>query len=189
MTRNDVRNYHSNESRFKRLIIQSQTGDSNAYYLLLTELSAFLKNYLKKRIYKNDDIDEVLQEILLATHRSLNTYDSQKKFMTWFLAISEYKIIDYIRSQTKISSESFDPMKIVYDYHINSKQVEVRLRIEKALQQMTQREREILISLKIKGYSVEELSRELNLSIPNTKMIAHRAYNNFIKFYGDNYEI
>lgn len=90
-----------NETSFRELAIQSQDGGREAYALLLKNLNLFLKNYLRRRLFNQSEIDEVIQETLMAVHRSLHTYDKEKAFMAWLLAITEYKIVDYIRGGKK----------------------------------------------------------------------------------------
>lgn len=170
-----------NETLFKQLMLASQTGDSQAYRKLLNGLSLFLKNYLRKRIFEKNDIEEITQEILMAIHKSLHTYDSQKSFMGWFMAITEYKIIDYIRSLKKQTVDS-DITSINNLFNEIESNTDLKIDIEKALKKLTTRERAVLTLLKLEGHSIDETAQQLKLSVSNVKVIAHRAYIN-LKIY------
>ena len=65
------------ETVFTQLMINAQKGDATAYNELLLNLCSFLKNYLRKRIFEQSDIEEVIQEILMAVHKSLHTFDTK----------------------------------------------------------------------------------------------------------------
>jgi DNA-directed RNA polymerase specialized sigma24 family protein len=60
-----------NETLFKQLVTKAQDGDGASYTELLQGLNSFLKNYLRKRIFDQNEIDEVTQEILVAVHKSV----------------------------------------------------------------------------------------------------------------------
>lgn len=170
-----------NEAVFKPLAIQAQSGDARAYHELLNGVHLFLKNYLKRRIFEKNDIEEVVQEVLLAVHRSLHTYDGQKLFMGWFMSIVEYKITDYIRSQQKRKGAvSLDVISEAFA----EADADLRLDIENAINRLNPKEKNVLTELKLKGYSVHEVAKALQLSEANVKVIAHRAYTNLKQQFG-----
>lgn len=172
-----------NETVFKNLATSAQTGDVAAYRELLTGLYSFLKNYLQKRIFERSDIEEVTQEILMAVHKSLHTFDPQKSFMSWLLAITEYKVVDYLRELKKHSSQSdFDSLSNFFSG--TQADSDLRIDIDKAMNRLNARERTVLKLLKVEGQSVNEVANQLNLTEGNVKIIAHRAYTNLRIYLG-----
>ncbi|MBK9322997.1 MAG: sigma-70 family RNA polymerase sigma factor [Bdellovibrionaceae bacterium] len=170
-----------NETVFKQHMINAQKGDATAYNELLSNLYLFLNNYLRKRIFEQRNIEDVIQEILVAVHKSLHTYDSEKSFMSWLMAITEYKVIDYIRAlrkQTKPSDLNSIP-NFFAGMHSDS---DLRIDIDKALNRLNHKEKTILNLLKVDGQSVSEVAKQLHLTEGNVKVIAHRAYTN-LKIY------
>lgn len=172
-----------NETIFKQLITKAQIGDGAAYTELLQGLSSFLKNYLRKRIFDQNEIDEVIQETLVAVHRSLHTYDSEKNFMGWFLAIVEYKIIDYIRGLKK-HTNSVDINSISNFLSVPNSDSNLKIDIEKAINSLSSREKNVLRLIKVDGQSISEVAKQLNLTEANVKVIAHRAYINLKTYLG-----
>lgn len=172
-----------NETFFKLLMNKTQGGDGDSYTQLLEGLSSFLKNYLRKRIFDQSEIDEVTQEILMAVHKSLHTYDNQKSFMGWFLAIAEYKIVDYIRSLKK-RSNTVDLNSISNFFTISNSDSDLKLDIEKAINNLNPREKHVLTLIKMDGQSINEVAKQLNLTEANVKVIAHRAYINLKTYLG-----
>ena len=166
-----------NETLFKLLMKKTQDGDGTSYTKLLEGLSIFLKHYLRKRIFDRNEIDEVTQEILLAVHKSLHTYDNTKSFMGWFLAITEYKIVDFVRSLKK-RSKTLDLNSIASFFDVSNSDSDLKIDIEKAINNLSSREKDVLTLIKADGHSINEVAKQLNLS----EVIAHRAYIN-IKIY------
>lgn len=175
---------YDNETNFKDLMLKTQQGDSVSYRELMLSLSGFLKNYLRRRIFEKNDIEEVIQEILLALHKSKHTYDSEKPFMGWFMSVVEYKITDYIRSKQKQSTQQgLDSIAEFFQAaQIDS---DLKLDIETAMQSLSQNEKTVITEMKIKGHSVSEVATALNLSEANVKVIAHRAFNQLKKNLGE----
>ena len=174
----------NNETIFKPLILAAQQGDAVSYSELLKGISSFLKSYLRKRIFEKNEIDEVIQEILMSVHKSLHTYDYQKSFMSWLLAITEYKIVDHIRSFKKHSGQ-IELNEISNFLNISNSDLELKLEIEKAMMSLSDRERNVISRLKIQGESVLEVAQQLKLTEANVKVIAHRAYLNLRTFLGN----
>jgi len=172
-----------NETVFKKLIIKAQRGDKATYSELLQGLNSFLKNYLRKRILAQNDIDEVIQEILVAVHKSLHTYDAEKSFMGWFLAIVEYKIIDYIRALKKHSSH-LDLDSISHFFAVSNSDSDLKMDIEKAMNSLNLKEKNVITLMKVDGLSISEVAEQLNLTEANVKVIAHRAYINIKAYFG-----
>lgn len=172
-----------NETVFKQLMNKAQNGDEASYAELLQGLSSFLKNYLRKRIFVQNEIEEVVQEILMAVHKSLHTYDVEKSFMGWFLAIAEYKIVDYIRSIKK-HSKNLDLDAISDFLALTNSNLDLKIDIEKAMDSLNVKEKNVLVLLKIEGQSINEVAKQMNLSEANVKVIAHRAYLNIKTYFG-----
>ena len=174
-----------NENKLKSLMTATQAGDNDAYLSLLNEMYSFLKNYIRRRIFNKDEAEEVIQEILMAVHKSRHTYDSSRSFMSWFLSIAEFKIIDSIRKITKTSAElNIEQIKTDLSYSFFEEQT---FDFDKAFQKLSKKEQEIIKLLKIDGFKVSEIARKMNLTETNIKVIAHRAYKNLQIYLGDQF--
>ncbi len=160
------------------LMSEAQAGNSESYQTLLSEVCMFLQIYLKKKIFNSSHIDDIIQEILLAIHKSRHTYDPQKSFNSWLLAIAHYKMTDYFRSHLKIKNNEID--ETIADTSKNSLEIlidqEYYKQLETELNQLDPRSREVITLLKIKGLKISEVASRLKLSESNVKVIAHRAY-------------
>lgn len=175
---------HSNETVFRELAVQSQRGSASHYNELLVGLDGFLKNYLRRRIFEKNEIEEVSQEVLLAIHRSLQTYNSEKSFMGWFMSIVEHKIVDYIRKAEK-RAELLNLESIAETLAKAQQSVDLKLDLERAMNKLGEKEKNILTLLKVDGQSIAEVSRELNITEANVKVIAHRAFQQLRRQIGD----
>ncbi len=90
------------EERLRALFIRGLNGDAVAYRAFLDDLTGHLRGFLRKRIYYlQDDIEDVVQEILLAVHNSRHTYRPDEPLTAWVHGIARYKLMDFFRARSR----------------------------------------------------------------------------------------
>ena len=77
----------------------AQHGDRAAYSRLVREIIPLLKRVLRTRhgFLQAADRDDLIQEVLLSLHRAMTTYDPQREFVPWLMAIARNKMVDRAR--------------------------------------------------------------------------------------------
>src|SRR5262249_51692343 len=72
------------------LMKTAQAGDTEAYTQLLQEVTVRLRRIVRRyrSFLTDEDIEDLVQEILLSLHSVRATYDPQRPFMPWLLAIT-----------------------------------------------------------------------------------------------------
>ncbi len=161
-----------------QLMIKAQNGEASDYEALLTYINAFLSNYVRSKIRSNERAEDVVQEVLISIHKSRHTYDAEKSFMSWLLAIAHFKMADHFRNKHEkttyaltddIESQSLPVLELI----INE---EDRSRLIEALSEMDIRSQKVMSSLKLDGKKISEIAIEMQLTESNVKVIASRAY-------------
>lgn len=79
------------------LMAAAQAGHGGAYQRLLTEISDWLVQYFRRRLPAGE-VDDAVQETLLAIHRRRHTYDPRLPLAPWLAGIARRKWIDQLRS-------------------------------------------------------------------------------------------
>lgn len=68
--------FRAKEDRLKDQLLRGLAGDNAAYRMFLTELSTHLRAFLRKRLFRlPDEVEDLVQESLLAIHNQRHTYD------------------------------------------------------------------------------------------------------------------
>src|SRR5476651_1383244 len=89
---------NAGEERLRKLLIRGLAGDAAAYHAFLQELSAHLRAFLRKRLARlPDEVEDLVQESLIAIHNQRHTYDAGQPLSAWVQAIARYKLIDLLR--------------------------------------------------------------------------------------------
>src|SRR6476659_8787886 len=87
------------ETVLRGLFLQGLAGDAVAYRAALQRLSRHLRAFLGKRVFGwPDDVEDLVQECLLAMHNQRHTYHSDQPLTAWVHAIARYKMIDLLRA-------------------------------------------------------------------------------------------
>ena len=98
------------EERLRSLMLQSLAGDAAAYRMFLDELTARLRSYLRRQLGGlPDEVEDLLQELLLAVHNKRHTYDPKQPLTAWVQAIARYKLVDLLRRRSR-SNVLTDPL-------------------------------------------------------------------------------
>jgi RNA polymerase sigma-70 factor (ECF subfamily) len=79
-------------------LVRGLAGDSLAYHAFLKQLSAHLRAFLRRRLASlPDEVEDLVQETLLAVHNQRHTYDAGQPLTAWVHAIARYKLVDLMR--------------------------------------------------------------------------------------------
>ena len=164
---------------FKNLAIQAQEGDEACYRELLLNIADILRPFINKHTFNKDNTEDILQDVLVGIHRALHTYNPKYSFITWSYAICRYKMIDYIRKYQKITDHEINNDEYIETFcadETNNIDEGFDEYLQTALDALPERQRQVVLMLKVNEYSVKEVSKELKISVANVKTTAHRAY-------------
>jgi RNA polymerase sigma-70 factor (ECF subfamily) len=169
------------EKALSQLMRSAQDGDAERYRQLLVRIRSMLKVYVENSFTRfglaaQGGQEDVLQEILLAIHTKRHTYDSQQYFLPWMYAIARYKLIDYIR-KNKMKFQSAVPLddELENIEDLMSLDDSAELDLENLLKSLPEKQRHVLLLMKIEGLSIEEASQQTGFSPSDIKVTVHRA--------------
>ena len=84
-----------------RLMRLSLEGDDAAYARVLSELAAFLRRTVRQGFARSgigpEEVEDVVQETLLAIHLKRHTWDPAQPLVPWVRAVATNKLIDNLR--------------------------------------------------------------------------------------------
>jgi len=149
----------------------AQNGHGGAYRRLLGETSAWLERYFERRLPPGE-VDDAVQETLLAIHRRRHTYDPRHPFGPWLAAIAKHKWIDQLRGMTRRPAERLSDDLPVQDHEASVLSASVLASLLEALRPA---QAQAILLVKVQGYSVDEASVRTGRSASAVKMNIHRG--------------
>jgi RNA polymerase sigma factor (sigma-70 family) len=165
------------EEHLRSLILQSLAGDAAAYRIFLDELMTHLRSYLRRRLGGlPDEVEDLLQELLLAVHNKRHTYDPKQPLTAWVQAIARYKLVDLLRrrSRGEVLTDPFDEDDQVFATTANDA-AEAQYDIAKLLRGLPDRQRLPILYVKIEGASVSDTAVRTGMSQSAVKVGIHRG--------------
>jgi RNA polymerase sigma-70 factor (ECF subfamily) len=173
----ETRPVNSREERLRQLLVHGLAGDAPAYRAFLQELSTHLRAFLKKRLARlPDEVEDLVQESLLAVHNQRHTYDAGQPVTAWVHAIATYKLVDLLRRRAKRDLLT-DPLDDEADFLAasDSEAGEARRDLAKLLAQLPDRQRLPIVHMKLEGLSAAEVARITGMSESAVKVGVHRG--------------
>lgn len=156
---------------WEALMTAAQDGHGGAYQRLLTELSVWLLHYFRRRLPPGD-VDDAVQETLLAVHRRRHTYDPRLPVAPWLAAIARHKWIDQLRSIARRQSDELPAEIPTGDHEAAVTSASVLASLLGGLRPL---QAQAITLVKLQGYSIEEVARATGLSASAVKMNIHRG--------------
>ena len=159
-----------------RLMEQIQEGDMEAYALLLSEISPLIFNYVRKRVFNPQQVEDVYQDVLLTFHKARHTYQINRPFSPWLFTVVRNAIWAAIHKRHKVTQKELQledlpetAAKVLEDGGLEDD-------LQEALNSLPEANRRAVEMLKLQGMDVETAAKELGISKIALKVRAHRGY-------------
>jgi RNA polymerase sigma-70 factor (ECF subfamily) len=153
-------------------------GDEAAYRRLLDEIArsarAMARGALSRARLGDADVEDIVQETLLAIHLKRQTWDGGAKLTPWVNAIARHKIIDAMRRRGLRRFEAIEDFEAVLpappdeDPHQRSD-------VEKLMESLNPRARDIVRSISLEGQSITATANRLSMTEVAVRVALHRA--------------
>jgi RNA polymerase sigma-70 factor (ECF subfamily) len=160
------------EATFARLMAAAQSGDKPAYNVLLSEAGMWLERYFRRRVPPHQ-LDDLVQDVMMALHAKRHTYDPARPFLPWLAAIARYRWIDHLRKVYKHESNMLEDGDAVEESQEDV--VNARVSLERLFVHLPERQAEVIELVKIEGHSIREAAERTGQSESLVKVNIHRG--------------
>lgn len=151
--------------------------------MLFEELSHALRIQVSHAMRRagrgNSDIEDVVQEALLAVHLKRHTWDATRPFSPWVKAVTHYKLVDTLRRKR------FDIS--IDDLGDTIPEAESRASdlgdAEKLVARLNLRQQAIVRAISMEGHPPSEVAGKLGMSEGALRVALHRALKQLAELY------
>ncbi len=172
------------------LIDRLLAGDKEATVLFYKKYSTNIFEYLKKKLPRQEDAQEVMHDVFLEALDALPLLRNKDSISSWLYTIARNEVVDFYRKK-KIKSillSQIPFLQLVAD-HINEPEFQyekdkLEERIEQTFKNLSEKHQKILRLHYENNVSVKKLALVFDLSFKATESLLFRARQNFIKQYG-----
>jgi RNA polymerase sigma-70 factor, ECF subfamily len=130
--------------------------------------SDILFRFIQSRVDTKEDAEDILQEVFIKTHLSMNKFDTATNINAWLFTITRNTIIDYYR--TKKKGYEFDERmaNTLFEEGINSNQPEFCC-LEPHINELPEKYRDTIFKSEILGMKHQDIANELGVSLSAIK--------------------
>ena len=166
------------ESQLHEQWLRAQNGDTSIYTQVLTTLSQLLRAFMRKRMQTHpNDIEDLVQETLMAIHQKRHTYDSQQPLTAWVYAIARYKWIDHLRAHGRREAlhDDIDDWSEVLSVSGNAEVADSQRDLDHMLTFLPDKQRLVIEHTKLQGLSITETATLTGQTEAAVKVNVHRG--------------
>jgi len=158
----------------KDLVKEFLDGNEIAFKKLVDKYSQKIYWHARGMLNNHFDADEVTQEVIIVLYKKLYTFNFNSSLYTWIYRITYTRTLNFIRKKKvkeffSISDEKYDNLKSENDIQNNFEQKDEIEKIEKVLQKISIKQREVFIMKNFEEMSYKEISEITGKSIGGLK--------------------
>lgn len=158
-------------------MVSGLAGDATAYQAFLKELATHLRAFFRKRLSSlPDEVEDLVQETLLAVHNQRHTYQPDRPITAWSYAIARYKLVDLFRRRAVTDSLN-DPLDDESELFAaeESQASGTKRDLARLLDLLPERQKLPIVHVKLNGLSVAETAQLTGMSESAVKVGIHRG--------------
>lgn len=162
------------EALLKALMLKGLGGDAAAHAELLSRMATALRRFFARKLGSTDqDLEDLVQETLLAIHLKRETWDASQSFTAWAYAIARYRLIDLYRRRRVRRAEPIESAEALFAEDAGD--VSAGGDVDRLLSELPERQREVLKAVKLEELSTAEAAARTGMSESAVKVSVHRS--------------
>ena len=163
-------------------------GDEGAYKRLLTDLSRALRSIVRRGFSGisagPNEVEDVVQEVMLAIHLKRHTWDQSKPIGPWIMAIARNKMIDGLRRKGRRTEVPIDGMLEILEAGGHEDAIHAH-DVNRVLSGLNGRNREIVQAVTIDGHSAQDVAERLGMTEVAVRVSLHRSLKALAQTYSE----
>ncbi len=177
------------EEEWALLMRGAIAGDAVAYRRLLCSLTPALRTVTRRNCARigldGAEAEDIVQEVLLAIHLKRDSWDTDRPIGPWIMTIARNKLVDARRRRGNRQVQQVDDLADILIAERSDDAMD-RQDIDRLLEKLGERPRDLVRSLSVEGRSVQETAVRLNMTEGAVRVALHRAIKTLATLYRGN---
>ena len=175
------------EAELHALWMNSLQGNARSYQSALTLMSGHCRRFLQKRMQSHpSDVEDLVQETLMAIHQKRHTYQTDQPLTAWMYAIARYKWVDHLRAHGRRESlhDDIDDWSDTLTVKSDEAASDAHKDLTLVLSDLPVRQREAIEHTRLQGLSIAETAQKTGQSETSVKVNVHRGLKTLMAKWG-----
>ena len=179
--------HSAREDEWAACMRAAMTGDTQAYHRFLKAVTPYLRSIAKRRCERYGappgEVEDVVQEVLLAIHLKRGTWDISRPIAPWLSSIVRNKLIDSLRRRGRHVNVPLDDVSDILEAQNGAHEAADRLDTETVLARLKDPQRDIVHSISLEGAGIRETAARLKMTEVAVRVSLHRALKSLAALY------
>ena len=168
-------------------MLAARRGDEASYRKLLADVARYTRGWVSRNLHSagcpDADLEDVVQEILLALHLKRHTWKADERFSPWLNGIVRHKVTDSMRRRAGrrwLPIEDFLDVLAIEECHPGLERQDILTMADS----LPDKQRAIVVAMFVDGHSTAEAASRLDMTESTARVTLHRALGNLAKRFG-----
>jgi RNA polymerase sigma-70 factor, ECF subfamily len=159
------------------LVVRVRSGDAAAFAVLVNRHLRPAVRLAARLLGDDDAAEDVVQESFLAVLEAADSFDETRSFAPWFYRIVANRCSNARRSRSRRPTEGLtrELVSEAAGPERETEQRRLRERLESALAELPDRQREVLLLYEVEGFTGPEIGEMLDISSGTVRWHLHQA--------------
>jgi RNA polymerase sigma factor (sigma-70 family) len=166
------------EVQWAQWMREAMQGEETAYRLLLESVAPRLRTSVRYRFARMGcgdlDVEDVVQETLLAIHLKRHTWRVDEPIGPWLAAIGRNKFVDVLRRRGRRAEVPLDEIDEPETPSV-TQDASASLDVERLLEGLDERQKSIVKLVSLEGHSAREAAAKLGMKERALRVALHRT--------------
>jgi RNA polymerase sigma-70 factor, ECF subfamily len=154
-------------------------GDPRAFEELVITYQHRVFGVALRMLRNRSEAEEIAQEVFLRVHRAVEDFRGEAKLSTWLYAITSRLCLNRLasgeRRMAREGDESLERLRADADPAAHVERVELEAALQRAITELPDERRIVVVLCDFEGLSYEEIAAALNLPLGTVRSRLHRA--------------
>lgn len=167
------------EAQLKSWMLGGLDGDAAAHSELLHALVPLLHSFFRRRLDgAEEDVEDLVQETLIAVHTRRASYDRTRPFTAWLYAVARYRMVDHCRRRRRtVSIEDVDDILMAKGFE---DELNACMDVDSLLSALSPKQARAIRDTHIEGKSVAEAAISAGIGESDVKISVHRGLKSIV---------
>lgn len=162
----------SSEDQLRAWMTGGLDGDKASHAALLKALVPLLRAFYRRRLGDSGELEDLVQETLIAVHTRRASYDRDRPFTAWLFSIARYKMIDHFRrTRPHAAVEDVDAMAVESFEEASN----ARIDVDRLLDDLPHKQAAAIRRTRLDGFSTAEAATIAGIGESDVKVSVHRG--------------
>lgn len=167
--------FGAREEALKARMLKGLAGSARDQLELMRTIRPLLATFFGRRLGSDPgEVEDLVQEVLLAMHERRASYDRSRPFTPWLFAIARYKLIDHYRRFPR-RHEPIDRLEDILAGEGFQSSCEARMDVSALLRTLPEKQARAIRDTRLREMTAADAARAGGVSESAVKVSAHRG--------------